>query len=292
VRGRPRLSRPNPPPDAVALLPDSAAATADPERTCPALAGGGLLGNASLWASLLGFSVAQVAKVFTGFARDRRWVPMRAFQSGGMPSSHSSFVTAALGAVALRSGLGSDAFSIALVVAIIVMYDACHVRYEAGQHATVLNSVTAHLFSPLAGGGGAGWGDGPGAAGLVPHGGGRAGGDGADVEMGPRGLLHRPGRSDGAADLSDREPAEVSVSEDPAPAPPAPGSKAAEVTVLPSPAPPPLAPPRTALTRPPRPPPRAQGHRQLKEVIGHTKLEVAAGGLLGLAIGLAAGSVG
>lgn len=36
----------------------------------------------------------------------------------------------------------SDVFAVCLVFTVIVMYDACHVRREAGRHATLLNVLT------------------------------------------------------------------------------------------------------------------------------------------------------
>ena len=61
------------------------------------------------------------------------------FQHGGMPSSHSAFVTSLLMVVGMRDGLGSTEFAIATVLAGIVWYDAAFVRRQVGKQAKILN---------------------------------------------------------------------------------------------------------------------------------------------------------
>jgi len=71
------------------------------------------------------------------------WIQNRAklrfLNSGGMPSGHSAFVSSLVVVVADREGVESTAFMIAAVLAIIVMYDAIHLRNEAGKHAVLIN---------------------------------------------------------------------------------------------------------------------------------------------------------
>jgi acid phosphatase family membrane protein YuiD len=81
--------------------------------------------------------VAEVIKAVIDFARDRKTV--RFMDPGGMPSGHSSFVTALAVTVAFREGVGSTAFMIASVIALIVMYDAINLRNQAGLHAKAIN---------------------------------------------------------------------------------------------------------------------------------------------------------
>jgi acid phosphatase family membrane protein YuiD len=50
-----------------------------------------------------------------------------------MPSSHAAAVTALATSVGIGEGLSSAAFAIAVVLAIIVMYDASHVRRAVGE---------------------------------------------------------------------------------------------------------------------------------------------------------------
>lgn len=64
--------------------------------------------------------------------------------SGGMPSSHSSFVCACASSVAYLYGWSSPLFAIAAVVAVVVMYDASNVRRAAGEQAKILNYIMEH----------------------------------------------------------------------------------------------------------------------------------------------------
>jgi len=65
--------------------------------------------------------------------------------SGGMPSAHSAFVTSLATSVALIEGLGSVAFGIATIFALIVIYDAAGVRRSVGQQSAVLNRIIREL---------------------------------------------------------------------------------------------------------------------------------------------------
>ncbi len=76
---------------------------------------------------------------------------IRFLKAGGMPSGHSAFVGALVVMVASREGIGSTAFAITAVLAVVVMYDAIHLRGEAGRHAAILNQLKpgAHLEESL-----------------------------------------------------------------------------------------------------------------------------------------------
>jgi uncharacterized protein len=63
------------------------------------------------------------------------------FRSGGMPSTHSSFVTSLLIVVWQHAGLESVEFAIAFVVASLFWYDAMVSRKEIGEQAKVLNQL-------------------------------------------------------------------------------------------------------------------------------------------------------
>lgn len=62
-----------------------------------------------------------------------------------MPSSHSAAVTSVATAVGFETGFDSPIFAVAAMLAGIVMYDASHVRFQAGQHAAVLNEIRHDL---------------------------------------------------------------------------------------------------------------------------------------------------
>jgi len=65
--------------------------------------------------------------------------------AGGMPSSHSAFVTALTTAVGQKSGWNSPELAISLVFALIIMYDAAGVRRAAGKQARILNQIMEDL---------------------------------------------------------------------------------------------------------------------------------------------------
>jgi len=73
----------------------------------------------------------------------------RLWETGGMPSSHSSSVVALATAVAITEGLNSVGFAISTVFAIIVMYDAAGIRKAAGEHASVINQLTEFFMTAL-----------------------------------------------------------------------------------------------------------------------------------------------
>ncbi|MCH2188971.1 divergent PAP2 family protein [Candidatus Gracilibacteria bacterium] len=63
----------------------------------------------------------------------------RSLGSGGMPSVHSAVVVSLATAMALKHGMMSDYFAVALTFTVIIIYDAMNVRFQAGQHAAALN---------------------------------------------------------------------------------------------------------------------------------------------------------
>lgn len=100
--------------------------------------------NHALWVALLGWFIAQLCKVVTVLIRDKRFDVRRFVGSGGMPSSHSSFVMSLSTFIGLQSGFDSTAFALSVVFAFVVMYDAAGVRRAAGHQAAVLNQIIEH----------------------------------------------------------------------------------------------------------------------------------------------------
>lgn len=84
---------------------------------------------------------AQLLKVIFTLIKNRRFDVRRFIGAGGMPSSHSSFVTSLATAIGLTNGFESGEFAICVVLAMIVMYDAAGVRRAAGQQARILNKL-------------------------------------------------------------------------------------------------------------------------------------------------------
>lgn len=97
--------------------------------------------NSVLWTAILGWFVAQVIKFILVLISSKSLDFGRLVGSGGMPSSHSSIVSAMAAAVGFERGFDSIEFAICTVVAFVVMYDACGVRRSAGQHAKILNGI-------------------------------------------------------------------------------------------------------------------------------------------------------
>ncbi len=99
--------------------------------------------NSILWTAVLAWFVAQVLKVIFVFIWNRKLDFKRLIGSGGMPSSHSSFVISLASAVGLTEGFSSTMFALSFAFAMVVMYDAAGVRRAAGQHARLLNEMVA-----------------------------------------------------------------------------------------------------------------------------------------------------
>ncbi len=62
--------------------------------------------------------------------------------AGGMPSSHSAMVTALASSIGYQYGWKSGQFAITAVLAMIVLYDAIHVRRVVGLQSRYLNLVS------------------------------------------------------------------------------------------------------------------------------------------------------
>ena len=100
--------------------------------------------NMILNLSIASWAIAQVLKGLIILIRERRLDLGRMLDGGGMPSSHSAFVCACASSVGFMYGWSSPLFSIAAVVAIVVMYDAANVRKAAGEQAKILNYIMDH----------------------------------------------------------------------------------------------------------------------------------------------------
>ncbi|NLM55220.1 MAG: divergent PAP2 family protein [Firmicutes bacterium] len=95
--------------------------------------------------SLVAWAIAQGLKLITWAAAAREWNFKRLVEPGGMPSSHSAFVTSLSTAVGIELGFDSVIFALAAAFAVVVMYDASGVRRAAGRQAKVLNAILEDL---------------------------------------------------------------------------------------------------------------------------------------------------
>lgn len=105
-----------------------------------------LLGNKLFMAAVIGWAAAQVIKTIINCIITKSFDPERLVGSGGMPSSHSAFVTALAVSAFVHEGADSPVFAVCFVLAFIVMYDAMGVRRETGKQAELLNQIT-EIFS-------------------------------------------------------------------------------------------------------------------------------------------------
>jgi acid phosphatase family membrane protein YuiD len=101
--------------------------------------------NPSLSAALLAWAIAQILKVLIEFIKYKKWNWALLFRAGGMPSSHSAMVSASALSVGLQVGFDTAVFTVAVIFAMIVIYDATGVRRESGRQAVLINSMIEEL---------------------------------------------------------------------------------------------------------------------------------------------------
>lgn len=99
--------------------------------------------ESALVTAIICWFVAQVIKVIVLLVTEKKLNFRRLVGSGGMPSSHSAFVTGLAVSLGIKCGFLSNEFSISAVLALVVMYDACGIRRAAGEQAKILNKLVA-----------------------------------------------------------------------------------------------------------------------------------------------------
>ena len=99
------------------------------------------------YATSLAWFVAQGLKVLIYWIRNHK-ISFRLFVgTGGMPSSHSAFVSCLATTIGLEAGWDSPVFFLALGMDTIIMTDAAGVRRAAGQQAKILNEIMEDFYS-------------------------------------------------------------------------------------------------------------------------------------------------
>lgn len=106
---------------------------------------GVIFGNRVLDVVFIAWFIAQFYKVITSIISDKKLNISRLWDTGGMPSSHSSTVSCLTTCIALKYGIKSDIFAITIIFAGIVMYDAAGIRRAAGKQAGVLNDFAEKI---------------------------------------------------------------------------------------------------------------------------------------------------
>ena len=105
----------------------------------------GIFSNHALVTAILAWIMAQLIK-FLGCIIIRHEVDFtRLTSAGGMPSAHAAMVSALAVSIGNRTGWASGEFGIAVVLAVIVMYDAAGIRQAVGKQARVLNALVNHM---------------------------------------------------------------------------------------------------------------------------------------------------
>ena len=104
-----------------------------------------IITNSVLIIPLCSWAIAQLLKVVVILIQKKQLDLRCLVSSGGMVSSHSAFVSALATSAALSEGLGSVAFGISAIFAMVVVYDAAGVRRSVGQQSVVLNRIIKEL---------------------------------------------------------------------------------------------------------------------------------------------------
>lgn len=104
-----------------------------------------IFNNKVINVSALSWAIAQVIKITLDYMKNKTFDYGRITGTGGMPSSHSSCVSALTFSIGYQEGFNSPLFAIAFVFAAVVMYDASGIRRAAGKQAEVLNIFIANF---------------------------------------------------------------------------------------------------------------------------------------------------
>ena len=100
-----------------------------------------IFSNNILGLSLLSMLLAQLLKVITNYVTYKKFDITRFVETGGMPSSHSSFVSTLTTCMGFERGFDSVEFAACFVFSMIIMYDAAGVRKAVGEQAKIINRI-------------------------------------------------------------------------------------------------------------------------------------------------------
>lgn len=101
----------------------------------------GFLQNKYIYIPFLLWFFIQLYKVIYDLITTKKFNFKRIMGAGGMPSSHSAVVTGLATLVGKNQGVDTPIFAVSLILALVVMYDACGIRRAAGKQATLLNKI-------------------------------------------------------------------------------------------------------------------------------------------------------
>ncbi len=87
--------------------------------------------------------------IVTSINNEKQTLRAYLFSSGGMPSAHSAAVVAMTTIIALKDGIDSGLFGMALLFAVIIMYDAIKVRRSSGEQGLVIHKLIKETKSRI-----------------------------------------------------------------------------------------------------------------------------------------------
>ncbi|MCB1221911.1 MAG: divergent PAP2 family protein [Planctomycetales bacterium] len=102
--------------------------------------------NPVITVGFFGLFIAQIIKLIVSLVSSGRMDFRRLVDTGGMPSSHTSFVSSVTTSIGIIEGFHSTMFAVALCFSVIVVYDATNLRRSAGYHAQWLNRIVPDLL--------------------------------------------------------------------------------------------------------------------------------------------------
>ena len=105
------------------------------------------LKNDVLFWGLISCGTAQILKIVFELIKNKRLRFSIIFETGGMPSSHSSLVTASSSALGWKLGFNDPIFALSVALALVVMYDASGIRKAAGLNAEQTNFLMEKINS-------------------------------------------------------------------------------------------------------------------------------------------------
>ena len=108
---------------------------------------GQIFDNPVLVSALISWGIAQGLKIPIEYLRTHHWNWGVFFSTGGMPSAHTTLMTATALTIGLFYGFNDPLFGLAVAVAMVVIYDATGIRRQAGYHARRINMLINELFS-------------------------------------------------------------------------------------------------------------------------------------------------
>lgn len=99
---------------------------------------------------LLAWVVAHIVKfIISSINNEKLTLKAHLFISGGMPSAHSATAVSMMTIIGLKNGISSGLFGIALLFAIIIMYDAVKVRRSSGEQGIAIHKLIKETGSKI-----------------------------------------------------------------------------------------------------------------------------------------------